>query len=77
MRKYLVHNENGDELSGPHNSSDKAEERLEHFRSECAKECGTDGMDENNNGNFVCGVLAPHEIHIQVTENGYIITGDV
>lgn len=77
MRKYLVHDETGNELSGPHHSKSKAEEKLEHFRSECAKECGTDGMDENNNGNFACGVLAPHGIHIQVTENGRDVSHDV
>jgi hypothetical protein len=71
MRKYFVYDEGGTELSGPHRSRDKAEEMREEFRSACAAICGTDGMDENNNGNFACGVLSPHGIHIQVTENGY------
>lgn len=38
--------------------------------------CETDGQEETpGRGNFKCGVLSPHGIHIQVTENGYDITG--
>lgn len=73
MREYFVNNEIGN-LSGPHHSREKAESMQAKFIAECAAECGTDGMDENNNGNFACGVLSPHGIHIQVTENGYDVS---
>ncbi|AZU97305.1 hypothetical protein SEA_PHREDRICK_266 [Streptomyces phage Phredrick] len=75
MREYLVWNESGDLLSGPHRKRETAERMEAKFIAECAAECGTDGMDENGNGNFACGVLSPHGIHIQVTEGGYDITG--
>lgn len=74
MREYFVNNEIGN-LSGPHRTREKAEEMEAKFMAECAEICGTDGMDENNNGNFACGALSPHGIHIQVNEGGYIITG--
>jgi hypothetical protein len=78
MREYIVWNESGDLLSGPHRKRETAERMEAKFRSECAAfHCGNDnpGNGDFPEYNTTCGVLSPHGIHIQVTEDGYDITG--
>lgn len=77
MREYLVWNESGDLISGPHRKREVAERQEAKAMTDCEQNfCETDGQEETpGRGNFKCGVLSPHGIHIQVTENGYDITG--
>jgi hypothetical protein len=54
-------------------------EAADNARSNCP--CGTDGEDEKDslgvgNGNFACGSLSPHGIHVHVSEDGNDVTQD-
>jgi hypothetical protein len=77
LREYLVWNEVGDLISGPHRKRETAEKKASSAREWCRRNgCHTNGEEETpGKGNFKCGVLSEHGIHIQVTEGGYDITG--
>jgi hypothetical protein len=83
MREYLVWCESGDLISGPHRKREVAERQIEKARKRCASAtdirhgCGNGNPDSNEDPEYgtTCGVLDPHGIHIQVTEDGYDITG--
>lgn len=77
-REFLVWNEAGDLISGPHRKREGAEDKAQEAREECAKNgCGNGHPDASEDLMYgtTCGVMDPHGIHIQVTENGYDITG--
>jgi hypothetical protein len=77
-KRYIVWDESGGLLSGPHNSSGKAEQVAAKERVKCARICGTDGEESApGKGDFACGVLSPHGIHIQITEGDRDVTGDL
>ncbi|WP_413114820.1 hypothetical protein ACK1X7_07385 [Streptomyces sp. CY1] len=74
-REFLVWNEGGELVSGPHRQRDVAEGQAERARQACP--CGTDGQEVTpGRGDFRCGVLSPHGISIQITENGRDVTAD-
>lgn len=81
-RKYLVWNEIGDLISGPHRKREVAERNERKAREDCAagrdNGCGNGDPDSSEFPQYgtTCGVLNPHGVHIQVTEDGWDITGD-
>lgn len=73
-REYRVWNESGD-LLGEYDTVAEAEAAEAREREACAKLCETDGQEDHpGRGDFRCGVMSPHGIHIQVSEDGEDIT---
>lgn len=72
---FMVWNESG-EISGPHRKREIAERRAEMAARDCEQNgCETDGQENTpGRGDFKCGVMSPHGIHIQVIENGEDVT---
>jgi len=80
MREFIVWNENGDPISGPHRSRDVAERNAQKEREWCARNgCGNGNPESSEDQEYgtTCGVMDPHGISIQVTENGRDVTGHV
>jgi hypothetical protein len=76
-KQYLVWDESGGLLSGPHRSAYKAEQMAEKARQDCARICGTDGQESSpGKGDFSCGVLEEHGIHIQITDGDRDVSHD-
>lgn len=77
-REYLVWNESGDLISGPHRKRETAERNERKAREDCARTgCGNGDPASSEDPQYgtTCGVLDPHGVHIQVTEDGRDITG--
>jgi hypothetical protein len=64
VTKFRVWNEVGD-LLGEHDNAEAANDQITMERAACP--CDEDGE-------FACGVMFPHGIHLQVSENGWDIT---
>jgi hypothetical protein len=64
---FTVYNEGGNDLGVFDNRAD-ADACIDRECAECARKCGTDGMDNDNDGAFACGVLSPHGIHLLITD---------
>lgn len=74
-KQYLVWSESDGLLSGPHSGRAAAESAVRRWRRACL--CGTDGLESHpGKGDFACGVLSPHGIHIQVTDGDRDVTGE-
>lgn len=75
-KEYVVWDESGGLISGPHRNRATAERAADKARAACAKICGTNGEDTDGRGNFACGVLSEHGIHIQITQDGRDVSHD-
>lgn len=76
-KQYLVWDETGGLLSGPHRTRAKAESMADRGRAKCSRICGTDGKELHpGRGDFACGVLEEHGIHIQITDGDRDVTQD-
>lgn len=72
--QFVVYNEAGDILGEFVNRSDAAA-CMEREREACAVICETDGKELSpGRGDFACGVLSEHGIHLQIFEDGQDVT---
>ena len=72
--EYRVYNEVG-EIYGECSTLGEAQDLAEIAKNECETHfCGTDGQEETpGRGDFKCGVLSEHGIHIDEVEGDYIL----
>lgn len=68
--QFVVYNETAGFL-GEFGTRMEADACMVREREACARECGTDGQESRpGNGDFACGVLSEHGIHLQIIEDG-------